>query len=132
VGTLENFYAHYGEFIEFFVVYIREAHSRQGWPVPIDPEGKRFLDDPETFEEREATAATCVLDLRISIPCLIDNIDDTAARAYKAYPDRLYLIGLEGRIAYAGGPGPRQFKPKELKPYLKQEMEKMNKVAAAS
>ena len=29
--------------------------------------------------------------------------------AYGAHPDRLYLVGTSGAIAYAGGPGPREF-----------------------
>ena len=38
-------------------------------------------------------------------------MDNTAARAYKAWPDRLYVIGLDGRIALAGARGPWGFKP---------------------
>ena len=34
--------------------------------------------------------------------------------AYAAWPTRLYLVGLDGRIAYAGGLGPFGFHPKEL------------------
>jgi hypothetical protein len=29
-------------------------------------------------------------------------------------PTRLYLVGTDGRVAYAGGLGPFGFKPKEL------------------
>lgn len=45
--------------------------------------------------------------------------------AYAALPDRLYLVGLDGRVVYASGPGPFGFKPAELKEamnkYLSQE-----------
>ena len=34
--------------------------------------------------------------------------------AYAAWPDRLYLIDMEGKVAYAGGIGPSGFKPIEL------------------
>ena len=36
------------------------------------------------------------------------------SRAYAASPTRLYLVGADGRVAYAGGPGPFGFKPAKL------------------
>ena len=33
---------------------------------------------------------------------------------YYALPDRLYLIGRDGRVAYRGGPGPFGFVAAEL------------------
>ena len=33
---------------------------------------------------------------------------------YAAWPTRLYLIGLDGKVAYAGGMGPYDFKPAKL------------------
>ncbi len=45
----------------------------------------------------------------------IDEIDDTVSKAYAAKPTRLYLIGLDGNVAYASGLGPYGFKPEELK-----------------
>ena len=34
---------------------------------------------------------------------------------YVAWPERLYLIGTDNRIAYAGKHGPYGFSPEELK-----------------
>lgn len=34
---------------------------------------------------------------------------------YAAWPTRLYLIGLDGKVVYAGGLGPYDFKPAKLK-----------------
>ena len=49
------------------------------------------------------------------IPTLVDEMDDAVMTAYAAWPDRLYLVGLEGEVVYAGGIGPFGFKPDELK-----------------
>ena len=35
--------------------------------------------------------------------------------AYAAWPTRLYLVGLDGKVVYAGGLGPYDFKPEKLK-----------------
>jgi hypothetical protein len=40
-------------------------------------------------------------------------MDDAAGQAYNAMPERLYLIGKDGRIAYKGGVGPMFFFPDE-------------------
>jgi hypothetical protein len=41
-------------------------------------------------------------------------MDDAVNKAYAAWPTRLYLVGLDGRVAYAGGLGPFGFKPAAL------------------
>ncbi len=73
------------------------------------------LYDPKTMEERRQVAARCESELQYGIPTLVDDIDDSVNRAYAARPTRLYLIGIDGRVAYAGGLGPFGFKPRELK-----------------
>ena len=41
-------------------------------------------------------------------------MDDAVNRAYAAWPTRLYLVGLDGKVVYAGGMGPYDFKPVKL------------------
>lgn len=59
-------------------------------------------------------AAACVLHLDLSIPTLIDDMSNVVDDAYAASPDRLYLVGAEGRIACKSAPGPMGLKPDEL------------------
>jgi hypothetical protein len=42
-------------------------------------------------------------------------MDDPVSKAYAAKPTRLYLVGLDGRVVYAGGLGPYGFSPSTLK-----------------
>ena len=53
---------------------------------------------------------------------VVDGLDDELARAYGGWPDRLYLIGRDGRIAYQGGEGPFGFKPEELEAAIEREL----------
>jgi hypothetical protein len=48
------------------------------------------------------------------MPMLVDEMDDRVNRAYSGFPDRLYLIDREGKVAYKGGRGPFGYKPREL------------------
>ena len=41
-------------------------------------------------------------------------MENSTDRKYYALPDRLYLIGRDGRVAYRGGPGPFGFVASEL------------------
>ena len=45
----------------------------------------------------------------------VDQMDDAVSKSYAARPTRLYLVGLDGQVVYAGGLGPFGFKPVELK-----------------
>ena len=73
------------------------------------------LYDPKTMEERRQVASRCKSELQYAIPTLVDDIDDSVNHSYAARPTRLYLIGIDGRVVYAGGLGPFGFKPRELK-----------------
>jgi hypothetical protein len=57
-------------------------------------------------------------EIKLTVPVLVDTIDDRMEKAYAGWPDRLYVIGPDGKIAYKGGPGPRGFKPDEVPPVL--------------
>ena len=62
---------------------------------------------------------------------IVDGIDDKAMRSYEAWPDRLYLIGKDGKVAYKGGPGPFQFKPDELEAAIAKELKPKPKTKTA-
>lgn len=96
------------------MVYIQEAHPTDGWQVESNEREGITYAQPTTFDEREAVAEACVLHLNLSIPALIDDMENTVDRAYAALPDRLYLVDAAGRIASKSEPGPWGFKPDEL------------------
>ncbi len=70
--------------------------------------------DPKTIEERRAVAGECETALQYGIRTYVDEMDDHVNRAYAAWPTRLYLIDLDGKVVYAGGLGPYDFKPAKL------------------
>lgn len=111
----------FSDVAKFYVVYIREAHPADGkWAMPVDKEGT-LIASPKTLAERTSIAKTCCTKLKIDMPCLIDDMDNTTARAYGAAPDRLFVIGKDGRIAVRGGRGPFGFKPKVVRDWLEKQ-----------
>ena len=101
---MNRLYERYRDEVEFLLVYIREAHPADGWSVEVNPK-LRYVKQPETSVERFQVASTCVSELEIAFPCLIDDMDDATMEAYNALPDRLYLVGKDGRIAFRGRHG---------------------------
>ena len=69
------------------------------------------VQDPKTYDERVKVATKACDVLKIRIPCLVDGMNDEANKAYAAWPDRLYVVDRDGKIAVAGGQGPRGFMP---------------------
>ena len=94
------------------MIYVREAHAIDGeWPMDDGPK----VEEPATLDERKANAGACAGALDMApLRMLVDDMKDTACRAYAAWPDRLYLVDEKGRVTYAGGPGPKGFLPDEL------------------
>ena len=110
MGALSRLYERYRSEVEFLVVYVREAHPEDGWVLAENRRAGVAVHDPRSTEER----AACVTHLRLDLPAVVDRVDDEVARCYGGWPDRLYLIGPDGRIAYQSGPGPDGFVVAEL------------------
>lgn len=72
----------------------------------------------KTIEEREEAAKHCAAELGLKIPILMDSMDDKTEKAYQGWPDRLYVVGKDGKIAYAGEKGPRGFDPPQAREAL--------------
>lgn len=67
------------------------------------------LRQARTFEERLAAARLCGEMLGLTMPVLVDNMDNAANAVFAAWPERIYIIGADGRIAYKSGAGPYHF-----------------------
>jgi hypothetical protein len=78
--------------------------------------------EPTTDEERRAVASTCAVNLRMRMAMVVDGVDNAVASAYGGWPDRLYLIGCDGTIAFQGGEGPFEFKPEALERAIEREL----------
>jgi type I thyroxine 5'-deiodinase len=87
--------------------------------LPVNIKDEVVFENPRSLEERSGAATACVRRLGLRIPALIDHLDDSTEEAYTGWPDRLYLIDRDGRVAYKSRPGPFGFKPAELEEALR-------------
>jgi hypothetical protein len=121
--AIEALHERFQDEVAFVVVYIREAHPEDGWVVIHNREDNIRLLDPTTEAERLRAVESCALRLPVRMPVVIDGIEDGVAAAYGAWPDRLYLVDREGRIAFQGGMGPFGFLPEELEAAIEEELD---------
>jgi len=107
----------------FYLVYIQEAHASDGWFISDDKISLCYR-EPTTIEERMAIA-TDMLQQRsnVTIPMLVDLINNNTNIAYAAKPERIYIIE-DGIISYKGGPGPFGFVPEEAREWLEKKFPK--------
>ena len=122
MGELEELHDRHGAEVAFFIVYIREAHPEDGWVLADNRREEIAVVDPVSLDERAAAADACALRLATRIPILLDDVDDAVASAYGGWPDRLYLIGRDGSVAFQGEVGPFGFKPEELAKAIETEL----------
>jgi Iodothyronine deiodinase len=106
---MEAIYQRFRDQVAFFVVYVQEAHPTDGWQVDSNVQEGVLYRQHQTFDEREAVAHACSLDLHMPLPILIEEMDNGIDEAYGAAPERLYVIDADGRVAYQGGAGPHFF-----------------------
>ena len=106
---MTQIYRRFQDRVEFFVVYVQEAHPTDGWQTDSNIADGVLFRQHQSYAEREAVAQSCSLDLHIGLPIIIEEMDNAIDEAYGAAPERLYLVDVDGKVAYQGGAGPHFF-----------------------
>ncbi len=73
---------------------------------------------PRAIEERRRLAHVLVDRLGYRLPLAVDPMDDRAGQAFAAWPERIYILSVGGRVLYKSEPGPFGFKPEQAEPQL--------------
>lgn len=120
----QQLYEQFHDQVQFINIYIREAHPIDGWWLggrltkslvkKFEPKVSIDHYDPQTLEERRQVAGECREALKYGIRIYVDEMDDRVNKAFAAWPTRLYLVGLDGRVVYGGSLGPI-IRPAKLK-----------------
>lgn len=131
--ALEELYRQRKDEVEFLRVYVRETHpSDTHSPTETNSKASILIQQPKTLEERCAVAERFAADMKIETPLVVDGIDNQVGKAYGGWPDRLYVIDRDGRVAYQGGPGPFAFNPREMEQSLLLLLLDQKQLASAS
>ncbi len=117
--TLERMSADRKSDAQFLRIYVREAHPVNDRGVSeTNKKAGILIRQPKTLQKRCDVAGRCAVDLNLQTPMVVDGIDNAVGRAYGGWPDRLYIVDIDGNISYQGGPGPFAFNPREMEQSL--------------
>ncbi len=56
------------------------------------------------------------------MPCVVDTLDNQVDAAYAGWPERLFVVDADGKIAFAGKQGPWGYKPAEVQRWLEEHL----------
>ena len=104
--------------VDFYAVYIKEAHPTDGWRSSGNDRVGIQIKQATSFEERVKAASKCCGALHMTIPMMVDGMDNRVGEAYSGFPDRLYVINRNRKVVYKGGRGPFGFIPREMEQSL--------------
>ena len=103
----------FSDIADFVIVYIEEAHPKEGWRF----EGNVVIGTHHCLEERFAAAEKLQDICKPNCPILVDSMSNEAMYNYKAYPERLKIIN-DGELGYVGGIGPLWYNLDEVREWL--------------
>jgi hypothetical protein len=106
VDDFEALARDFGNQVNFIVLYTVEAHPK-GDPSPytgrewVRKENEKIgllLPQPKTIQERTERAQACVHAMKLTMPVIIDNMENGTWKAYGSAPNSAYLIGQDGKV----------------------------------
>jgi len=106
-------YNKYKDCVNFLTIYIKEAHTRDEWPLGNDFCWK----NPKTMEERMALAHKFNKEMDYEIPMVVDAFDDPFNDHFSSWPERYYIIH-QGKLAYKAMPVTDTYLWEELEEWI--------------
>jgi len=99
---MESLARKYSGSVDFYVLYVREAHPGQYYPAH------------GSFSEKLKNANDLNREEKVGRTILIDDFEGTMNRDYGARPNSVYIIGSDGVISYRADWN----EPREVEKYL--------------
>jgi len=96
-AQMEQLKKEYGGRATFLVVYTAEAHPVGVWEADRNKDEKIFMEPHKTIEDRKAAAAKTKDALKISIPIVLDDMQDSAAKTFGAQQNGLVIV-RDGKV----------------------------------
>lgn len=105
---------------QFLLLYVREAHPDSILSV-IREDGREALQkipQPKDLSTRVSNASFCQRTKDLGIPIAVDKIDNRVGKAYAGWPNRMVVVGTDGKILYATDPAPGGTNARKLRAWL--------------
>ena len=117
---VDQVYEQFKDRAEFLFVYIREAHPDSILSVVGADGDEALVKIPQAGDgpTRTSSATFCRQTAKLSLPIAVDGIDNRVGKAYAGWPNRMVVVGTDGKILYAGDPAPSGTNAQRLRTWL--------------
>jgi len=88
--------------VALYIVYIREAHANDVWPIGDDV--SPTVTAARSSAERCRTARRMCKALNIDLPVLVDPIDNPFEEYFAPWPFRFYIVDQNTKLQYKSQP----------------------------
>ena len=96
--AVEQIKREYSTHINPLIIYTRENYSKGEWDTDRNKSDGISVDQPRDMEGRIAMAKQARDKLRLSVPILLDEMDDTTANNYAGLTNAAVLIGRDEKV----------------------------------
>jgi hypothetical protein len=124
LAGVDQVYQRYKDRAEFLFVYVREAHPDSVLSV-LDRDGHETLvkiPQAADLTGRTESAAACQRTERLKMPVAVDTLDNRVGKAYAGWPNRMVVVGTDGKIVYASPAAPRGTNAQQLHTWLDENL----------
>lgn len=98
VSGMEQLKNQTGGVAMFLLVYTKESHPAGGWELDRNKDEKISIAQHKSMTDRKNAALKARSALKISIPILLDDMDDSVAKALNCKENSLLIIGKDGTV----------------------------------
>ena len=124
---MESLYKAYKGKAQFFLIYTREIHpsrnsgkpGKSSTARPSRRRGGPAIVQHTSLKERMIAAGKCTKGLKLTIPILLDTMDNAYLKAYGGIPAGTSVIDIDGKVAYWNRGAPTGCRPKNAEAVLK-------------
>ncbi len=97
-AAMEQLKNQLGGVATFLLIYTKEAHPSGGWEIDRNKDEKISVTPHGSTSDRRAAATKARDGLKITLPTLIDEMDDSVSDALGASENSLIIIGRDGTL----------------------------------
>lgn len=108
-AAFESLAKEFADRANFIVIYTIEAHpkgdpspySGKEWVTPKNEQERILLPQPKSQAERATVAKSCIAKEKLTVPVVVDTMENTVWKAYGSAPNCAYVVDRGGKIVDA-------------------------------
>jgi len=119
---IQNISQKYQNDVRVVTIYVREAHSTDGWEIPQNRKNGVCYAAPRTIEARAKIVKDFIANTNFKLEIFLDQMDNRGSILYNSDPERVVVVDKNFRICFAGARGPFSASQEEVEQWLQKQL----------